>query len=296
MAVDLNENLNSINSINSINSKIPSLNQWPLFLKNQTLPILKATQRGILLEKQKYEKGELSDSRILAKIILNDPVMTVHLLSFMHYLKAKNLRNEIRTIQSALVMMGMQPFFYQFSNLPIIENVLKDFPKALLNVFKIIQKAQRAADFAQNWAIRKNDLNLDEIRTAALLHPLAEILIGIFFPDVLLKFNQTLKENPGIRSRDVQIKILGFTAFDLQMLLNEHLHLPYLLKELMNERKEKESQRVKMVHLAIRLARHSAQNWNDSALPDDYAEIAKMLGLDLPSTLKIIGVPELKNS
>ena len=266
------------------NQKIPSLENWPDFLSRQKLPILRATKKGILWEKEKYESGDNADSRILTKIILNDPVMTLHLLSFIHRLKAKNLRNEIRTIQSALVMIGMEPFFAQFSEMTTIESRLQYSPNALLNVFKIIQKAQRAADFAQNWAIRKNDLNLDEVRTAALLHPLAEIFIGVFFPDDLITFLKILKENPGARSRDVQKQVFGFTAFELQTLLNVHFRLPRLLQALMNE-EEKNSQRAKMVYLAIRLARHSAQNWNDSALPDDYAEIAKMLGLDLPSVL-----------
>ncbi len=276
------------------NQKIPSLENWPDFLSRQKLPILRATKKGILWEKEKYESGDNADSRILTKIILNDPVMTLHLLSFIHRLKAKNLRNEIRTIQSALVMIGMEPFFAQFSEMTTIESRLQYSPNALLNVFKIIQKAQRAADFAQNWAIRKNDLNLDEVRTAALLHPLAEIFIGVFFPDDLITFLKILKENPGARSRDVQKQVFGFTAFELQTLLNVHFRLPRLLQALMNE-EEKNSQRAKMVYLAIRLARHSAQNWNDSALPDDYAEIAKMLGLDLPSVLKMIGAPPLQN-
>ncbi len=276
------------------NQKIPSLENWPDFLSRQKLPILRATKKGILWEKEKYESGDNADSRILTKIILNDPVMTLHLLSFIHRLKAKNLRNEIRTIQSALVMIGMEPFFAQFSEMTTIESRLQYSPNALLNVLKIIQKAQRAADFAQNWAIRKNDLNLDEVRTAALLHPLAEIFIGVFFPDDLITFLKILKENPGARSRDVQKQVFGFTAFELQTLLNVHFRLPRLLQALMNE-EEKNSQRAKMVYLAIRLARHSAQNWNDSALPDDYAEIAKMLGLDLPSVLKMIGAPPLQN-
>ncbi len=281
------------NDLNKLN--IPDLNHWPLFLKEQKLPVLRSTIKGILAEKEKYEKGDSADSRVLTRIILNDPVMTVHLLSFMHHLKAKSLRNEIRTIQSALVMMGMQPFFEQFTNLPIIENHLKESPKALLNVFKIIQKAQRAADFAHHWAMRKNDLNLEEVRTAALLHPLAEILIGVFFPDYLLNFLKTLKAHPGMRSRDVQQAVLGFTAFDLQMLLNDYWHLPFLLKELMNEDKEGLSLRVKMVHLAIRLARHSMNGWDDPALPDDYAAISALLGLDLPATLKLLHAPPTVN-
>jgi hypothetical protein len=33
------------------------------------------------------------------------------------------------------------------------------------------------------------------------------------------------------------------------------------------------------VALAVRLARHSANGWQDSALPDDYRDIAQFLGI-----------------
>ncbi len=48
-------------------------------------------------------------------------------------------------------------------------------------------------------------------------------------------------------------------------------------------------QRVRNVSLAINLARHSANGWDDAALPDDYEEIAKLLHLQAWEVMTIVG-------
>lgn len=53
---------------------------------------------------------------------------------------------------------------------------------ALLGVLQIIRRAQRAADYAQDWAIWRHDINMEEVRIAALLHDLAEILVWCSAP------------------------------------------------------------------------------------------------------------------
>ena len=45
---------------------------------------------------------------------------------------------------------------------------------------------------------------------------------------------------------------------------------------------------VKNVLLAVRLARHTAQGWDNAALPDDVADIAAMLNLSHGAALQLI--------
>ena len=52
-------------------------------------------------------------------------------------------------------------------------------------------------------------------------------------------------------------------------------------------------QRVRNVTLAVNLARHSANGWDDAALPDDYRDIAELLRVDVDKAMRIIGVPEM---
>jgi hypothetical protein len=52
--------------------------------------------------------------------------------------------------------------------------------------------------------------------------------------------------------------------------------------------KHADSPQVRNVLLAIRVARHSAQGWDNPALPDDVAEIADLLHLGLEPTLRLL--------
>jgi len=50
--------------------------------------------------------------------------------------------------------------------------------------------------------------------------------------------------------------------------------------------------RAKNVSLAVNLARHSANGWDDAALPDDYEAIAAFLHVDVERALFLIGAPK----
>jgi hypothetical protein len=51
-----------------------------------------------------------------------------------------------------------------------------------------------------------------------------------------------------------------------------------------------DSPRVKNVKLACDLARHSADGWNDAALPDDYKAICELLRIDNATLMKKLGL------
>jgi hypothetical protein len=48
-------------------------------------------------------------------------------------------------------------------------------------------------------------------------------------------------------------------------------------------------QRERNVSLAINLARHSANGWDDAALPDDYKELAALLHIPLQDVALMVG-------
>ena len=81
-----------------------------------------------------------------------------------------------------------------------------------------------------------------------------------------------------LRGSDAQQQLLGFTFLDIQRELCRVWHLPELLRTLIDD-DNADQPRVKNVALAVRLARHSANGWNDPALPDDYREIGELINL-----------------
>ena len=80
------------------------------------------------------------------------------------------------------------------------------------------------------------------------------------------------------------------TLHDLQVDLARAWHLPALLIEMMNHKDGDESARERNVRLAVDLARHSANGWNDAALPDDYTAICELLHIGHDTLYKKLGI------
>lgn len=262
---------------------------WVVLFSNSSLPVLRQTKRRI---EEMREDIDRVDARELAHVVLQDPIMAVRVLAYIQPLRGRALQNDITTIAGAIMMSGLQPFFNRFHELPTIEGMLKgEDPHALLGVLHVIRRAQRAADYAQDWAKWRHDLNVEEVRIAALLHDLAEILVWCFAPKLGLKIRALQIAQPTMRSVTAQLKVLGITLQELQVALCGVWHLPELLRHLIDD-DNADQPRVRNVTLAVRLARHSANGWDDPALPDDYKDVAELLHLKPEAVKQRLGVDE----
>lgn len=265
-----------------LNQPLQDIDAWLLFFSNNCLPVLRVTKRRL---NEMREDLDSVDARELARLILLDPIMTVRVMAFIQPMRGRSLQRDITTIASAVMMAGIEPFFRHFEELPTVEEMLKgQDPHALLGVLQIIRRAQRAAEYAHDWAIWRHDTNMEEVRIAALLHDLAEILVWCFAPKLGLDIRAQQIAKPTMRSADAQMNTLGLTFQDIQMALCRVWHLPELLLTLIDDANA-EQPRVRNVTLAVRLARHSANGWEDPALPDDYTDIGQLLNIT-PSAVR----------
>jgi hypothetical protein len=64
--------------------------------------------------------------------------------------------------------------------------------------------------------------------------------------------------------------------------------LPTTLVRITGGQAQAESPQWRNVRLAIRVARHSAMGWDNPALPDDVAEIGRLLQLGPEPTLRLL--------
>lgn len=269
---------------------LPDIDAWVLLFSNNSLPVLRTTQRQLDALRENIDNVNRKE---LARLILHDPVMTARVLAYAQSLHGKSLQHDITTVSSALAMSGMEPFFQRFSELISIEAMLKgEDPHALLGVVQTIRRAQRAAEYARDWAIWRHDINMEEVHLAALLHDLAEILVSCFAPRLALQIRARQQARPGLRSADAQREVLGFSYHDIQLALCRVWHLPPLLEQLIDD-DNKTQIRVRNVSLAVRLARHSASGWEDPALPDDFREIGELLNLTPEAVRQHLGLEPL---
>ncbi len=272
----------------NIDAPFPDLGGWVEFYRQADLPVLRHTANQI--EKLR-ENADNVNGRALSAVILHDPLMTLRVLAFIENNRGKRQKTDITTIERALMMIGIGPFFNAFQNLPLVEDRLKSHPKALLGLLKVIARARKAAFWARDWAALRHDLNADEIIVATLLHDFAEILMWCFAPALATRVRDRQQQDHNLRSVAIQGEIYGVPLYELKLALAEEWHLPELLTSLMNA-DNAEQPRVRNVKLAVDLARHSANGWDDAALPDDYTAIGELLHLNQATVLKRIGVPQ----
>jgi HD-like signal output (HDOD) protein len=239
------------------------------------------------------DKAHKANARAISSVILQDPLMTLRVLAYIEAKRSKTRLTDITTIERSLMMIGMEPFFNDFQNLPLVEDHLKGHPRALLGLLKVIGRARKATHWAREWAVHRHDLDADEISVATLLYDFAEILMWCFAPGLALEVADRQKADRTLRSVAIQTEIFGVPLFQIKQALAQTWHLPQLLMTLMDPQ-HAEQPRVRNVKLAVDLARHSANGWDDAALPDDYKAIEELLhishetlihrlGLDLPA-------------
>jgi len=265
-----------------LEAPLPSLAAWVAHFRDAPIPVLASTAASL---------GELAanedavDAHLLAEAIGADPMMTLRLLA--HVGTHSRRATDVETVIGALVLMGVGPFFREFAELPTIEGTLDDEPAALDGARAVLARAHRAARFALGFAAHRLDPDAAVIHEAALLHDFAELLLWCHAPRLALEIAQRQKADPSLRSVSAQRAVLGITLADLQQQLMKAWRLPELLIRLDNDKHAEQSQ-VRNVLLAVRVARHTAQGWDNAALPDDVADIGALLQLGPAPTLKLL--------
>jgi HD-like signal output (HDOD) protein len=263
------------------------INAWVSFISTAEIPVLKQTAREIAHLQEDEDK---LSARAITSVVLNDPMMVFKVLSYAQKHKSKHQLQDLLQVEQAILMMGTTTFFRDIPPNFLVEDALKEKLTALTHLLKLIRRAHRAAHFAADWATHLADLHAEEVRIAALLHDLSEMLMWCFAPDKMNTIYAMQQADKTLRSHAAQQEVLGFELHDLQKELVEAFQLPPLLSKLMQDESSNE-QRVKNVMLAVNLARHSANGWSDAALPDDYHNIAELLRVDIDRAMRIIGVP-----
>lgn len=261
-----------------------ALNEWVYKLSQSELPVLRHTARDLALLQQ--DEQNLT-AHSIAQAINHDPLMTVKLLRYLQNNKRKAQTTELVQVEQALLMLGTEPFFNHVAPEPLIEAQLKAHAVALPPLLRLIHRARRASEYAFDWAVYLHDMHFEEIRVAALLHDIAEMLMWCFAPDAMLKIRGMQLHDKALRSRDAQQEVLGFTLADLQKELAARWGLPELLSMLMDDASAS-SPRVRCVTLAVNLARHSANGWDDAALPDDYKALGELLHIPLEQAMLMV--------
>lgn len=268
-----------------IDRPLRDLSAWVAHFRAAPVAVLDATADAVVAL---AANEDAVDAHSLAETIAADPLMTLKLLAYV----GSNSRREtdVETVVGALVLLGIGPFFRLFGAMPTIGQTLQDTSDAAevqAGLQAVLDRSHRAARFAIGFAAHRMDPDAAVIHEAALLHGFAELLLWCHAPALALEIARRQRADVTLRSAVVQHATLGITLAELQQALMKAWRLPALLIRL-DDAQHADSPQVRNVMLAVRLARHTAQGWDNAALPDDVNDIATLLQLGSAPTLKLL--------
>jgi HD-like signal output (HDOD) protein len=258
-----------------LNKPLRNLTDWVKHFCRANIPVLRRT---VFALEALREEAETIDVRRIAEVIYQDPLMTLKVLAYMSTHRSSRQLTDIETVEQAIAMMGVPPFFRRFSDLTTVEDALREQHKAHLGLMRVVTRAFRAAQFARDWATRRQDLDFEVIVVAALLHDFAEMLVWCFSPQQALTMREMQQNDPTLRSATAQQTVLGCTLNEMELALMKCWRLPELVVK-MTDRTHAEHPQVRNVQYAVNLARHCANGWNDPAIPDDLRDVARLLNV-----------------
>jgi HD-like signal output (HDOD) protein len=270
---------------------LPTLAAWTQRLRDAAIPVLAGTAEELALLQQMEEVHGNVDARMVADAIGTDPLMTLKVLTHVARHRPGTLVTDADTVKAAVMVMGIGPFFHHLGDPTPIDVHLVEFPDALAGLERVLARARRAARFALSFAVHRMDNNVDVVHEAALLHDLAEMMLWCHAPVLALEIEQRLQADAELRSAQVQRDVLNVELVDLEQALMRTWRLPDLLIRITDDHargRAAEHPQVRMVRLAVQLARHTQNGWDNAALPDDVAEIAQLLTLSVEATQRLL--------
>jgi len=257
---------------------------WTAHFRAAEIPVL--AQTADALEALRANEDSV-DANSLGETIASDPLMTLKVLAYAATHRSARVVTDVETVTAALVMIGISPFFRAFGPQPTVEDRLAGEPEALQGLTDTLKRAHRGANFALGFAVHRMDHDAAVIHAAALLHDFAEMLLWCHGPALALRIREAQRADPALRSSAAQLAMLGIELADLQQALMKAWRLPELLIRISDDR-HADSASVQSVMLALRLARHTAQGWDNPAIPDDVNDIANLLNLSQAATLQLV--------
>ena len=259
--------------IQHLSAPLRDLAAWTRYFREAEIPVLEATAKA--LEDLRAIEDDV-DASMLNAATEADPLMTLKVLAHVASRPRPAFSTETETVTSSIVMMGITPFFTHFGAQTTLQNQLRDQPLALQGLSELLRRAERAGNFALGFAVHRGDTDAGVIHQAAFLHDFAEMLMWCHAPTLQLKIQDAQKADATLRTTTIQRNVLNIELDDLRQALMKLWRLPELLVRI-SDGKHADHPTVRNVVLAVRLARHTMQGWENAAIPDDIEDIAKLL-------------------
>jgi len=260
-----------------------SLAQWVDETKLEALPVLRRTALAVSYMSKNADSLSATD---ISDIVLHDPLMALKVIGLANGRSHGRFGAEIVTAQSAIIMLGVPPFFKHFAALNTIEAAMQGREKEMTGLLNCLIRVHHAAWQARDLAILRADIKSEEVYVGTLLHDMGEMVMWCVAPEVMLRILKAVRRNK-VSREEAERSILGFTLWEFQLALAEAWKLPELLLTFMDN-KNATNPRALIAIIGSAVARHAATGWHSSKLLADYEVIAGQFNFTADEVIAIV--------
>ena len=232
---------------------------------NPELPVMRRTARRLDRLRESDRQAGIHD---LTDIVLDDALMTLHLLG--DAADAGATTPKIESVTAALVMIGVEPFFARYVDLPVAEDRLQAIPAALAEYERLNRVAARAARLAGAFSGAANDPDVPAIYLAALLHAAPRLMLCVHAPALAVRFRGVPCQ------KQLAAKVMA------------RWHLPAHMVTLIGGNEERMDPQMHRVRLAVDFAHALESGWSCPDLPGLLRELSVLLGLSLARARQLV--------
>lgn len=241
------------------------------------VPVTARTALAMAAFQAQEEAGRDVGLREVVNLLLDDPLALLRLHA--EVARRRGDRGDrAETATASSLLLGIGGTFRAFQGAPVAEEALAQDPVARHGLARVLRRAQRAARFAAGFAIHRQDDDYEVVYEAALLAEFAEALVWCHLPACARAMRNAQQHDVTLRSAEIQQRVLGTPIAPLRRALMEAWRLPGLLVRCADPDQAGDP-RVRSVQLALRVARHTQDGWEDAALPDDFTDVGLLLNV-----------------
>lgn len=227
---------------------------WLEKLTPETFPILRHSREVLLAMERDIDT--ITDDAI-ARQIYHDPFLMTNLLRRVAKMPRRGLAGEVTTIDRAVMMLGMQPFFRWVKGLPLIEDTLRGKAPVLQRLMNVMACSYHAAHQAWQWSLLRKDVNADEVFVATMLQNRLAWAGWLLMPGEMLLIEQSMRRER-MDFASAFSRHADYLIDDVQTQLAKKWCVPELYADFLHGHN---AMRGQGVTLALKLAEASQRGW-----------------------------------
>lgn len=258
-----------------------SLAQWVEEIKLESLPVLSRTALAVSAMAKNADSLPAMD---ISDVVLHDPLMTLKVIGFANCRSHGRFSAEIATVQSAVIMLGVPPFFTHFAALKTIEGTMQG--REMNGLLNCLSRAHHAAWQARDLAILRADIKSEEVYVGTMLHDMGEIVMWCVAPELMLRILRAVRRDKANLEK-AEKNILGFSLWEFQKALARAWKLPELLLMFMDNENAGNPRALTAI-IGTALARHAAGGWYSSKLLADCEVIASQFNYTFDEVISLV--------